>query len=265
MAAAAAPPPEVSIDPMHQGPQLSGFDNSFSQQESANNGGVLSQDNVDRHHYVLKKELQLQLIIFALLSYFISLNFEILFKKGNLITEHNALMRFVLMNMSLYVINILLNLIIMHQINRENGSSIIRYSLMLSLFIWIFSCWGFQQVYSKEMLQLVDSNVDPLGKLKYGDVFILLQVMIWLRLGSVLLLITSAIIVLIVACCLYCFGCLDEEMYTANTRRAKSNVKKVNEFITDNQRLFNVEKDKELLDCCICLEEYKTHLTKEII
>jgi hypothetical protein len=58
------------------------------------------------------------MIIFAFLSYYISLNFETIFKKGNLITLHNALMRFILMNMSLYVANILLNLIIMHKINR---------------------------------------------------------------------------------------------------------------------------------------------------
>ena len=89
--------------------------------------------------------------------------------------------------------------------------------------------------------------------------------MIWLRLGSVILLITSAIVVLAVACCLYCFGCLDEELYTQSRVRTKSNVKQVNEFITNNQRLFCAEKDNDLLDCCICLEEYKTHPTKEII
>ena len=57
-ASVAAAPEAVSIDPIHQAPilnQLEGFDPSF-RHESANNG--LSQDHVDRHHYILKKELQ---------------------------------------------------------------------------------------------------------------------------------------------------------------------------------------------------------------
>ena len=103
--------------------------------------------------------------------------------------------------------------------NRDNAIKIIRYSLILTLIIWIFSCWGFQQVYSQDMMQLVDSNVDSKGKLKYGDVFILLQVMIWLRLGFVLLLVACAIMVAIVGLCLYCFGCLDEDLYGNNRTR----------------------------------------------
>ena len=88
--------------------------------------------------------------------------------------------------------------------------------------------------------------------------------MIWLRLGSVIFFITCAIIVLIVACCLYCFGCLDEELYS-NRTRTKSNINKVNEFITKNQRVYEATKDGDLQDCCICLEEYKSQPTKDII
>ena len=85
--------------------------------------------------------------------------------------------------------------------------------------------------------------------------------MIWLRLGSVIILIVSAIVVLIIGCILYCFGCLDNDIQP----RVRQNAKKVNDFIKKNKRTYNPEKDVDLIDCCICLEEYKSDTKKEII
>jgi hypothetical protein len=81
------------------------------------------------------------------------------------------------------------------------------------------------------MADMVDHNIDS-GKHKFGDVFILLQVMIWLRLGSVILLLTSGMVFALIASCLYCFGCLEDDIVSHGSQKAS--LKSVNEFISEN-------------------------------
>ena len=135
-----------------------------------------------------------------------------MFKEGGLVDESSSTVRYAVLNMILYVLNVIVNIWSLKNINRLNGRYFVRYNFLLTLFIWIFSCWGLEEVYSDEMNYLVD-KYEKDGSNKYKDVYYMLILMIWIRLAFVVILLISSVIVMIVYCCLSCCGLITNDRY----------------------------------------------------
>ena len=139
-------------------------------------------------------------------------NWEKMFEPDGLIYESETTVRYAIFNMLLYIINIFVNIYSIKKINRLNGRNIVRYNFLLTLFIWIFSCWGLEEIYSPKMNKLIDKYEQD-GSNKYKDVYYMLILMIWIRLAFVVILLISSVIVMIVYCMLSFCGLLTNERY----------------------------------------------------
>lgn len=196
----------------------------------------------------------------------ITTNLNELFGQNGLIEESNSTVQFVIINMVFYILNIGVNLWSLRKINRENGRYIVRYNFILTLFIWIFSCWGLEEVYSLEMTRLVD-KYEKDGSHKYKDVYYMLILMVWIRLAFVVILLLSSIIVIIVYCCLSCCGLLPNDRHEDRVNRRLQRLPGVKSFLNQQARKFNPDvnvDDKDLIECAICLEEFKSDPEKKI-
>lgn len=92
--------------------------------------------------------------------------------------------------------------------------------------------------------------------------------MIWIRLAFVVILLLSSLIVVIVYCFLSCCGLLQNDRYEERVNRRLQRLPGVKSFLTKRARKFDPStnsEDKELIECAICLEEFKTDMQKKII